>query len=158
LELAGETTALARYTPAAAGAVRPLAAAGKRLSAGLRASAGKVAQQQALRAYAASLARASAALGRLQPPPILAPTHEAELARLSSVSRLALRLGHAIGAGDAQQVAALLLRFRQAGLASTGSAALADRALRAYDRRYRSISAAATDLRREELRLQAKLG
>jgi hypothetical protein len=154
--LAGETTALARYTPAAAKALRPLAAANKRLTGALRASAGKAEQQRALRSYAGVVETTAGDLRRLHPPPVLASSNRAEIAQLSAARSLALKLEQAIGAGDAQRVATLLLRFRRLG--GTSSSGLAAGALRAYDRRYRAIGAAQTAVRQEELRLQKKLG
>jgi hypothetical protein len=154
--LAGETTELARYTPAAARALRPLAAANRRLSSALRASAGKAEQQRALRSYAGAVGIAVAGLRRLQPPPVLASSHRAEIAQLRAARSLALKLQQAIGAGDAQRVAALLVRFRSLG--GTSSGGLGARALRAYERRYRAIGTAQTAVTQEELRLQKKLG
>jgi hypothetical protein len=156
--LAGETTRLASYSPARAAALRPLRRANARLSSELEAAAGDGGRRRALARYAGALARVVAALGELDPPPLLAESHRAEIERIGSARSLAVRLGRTIGAGDARRTARTLLRFRAARSASSGSeAALGPEVLRAYDRRLAAVTKAQQDLRREEERVREEL-
>jgi hypothetical protein len=152
LELARESATLARFTPAAADALRPLSKLNAALNARLRAGAGAQKQASALALYAQGLGTVIAALRRLKPPPVLATSHHQQIARLSSVRFLAGSLKAALASGNAKSTALLLLRFRTANQSSP-SAGINDLALLAYDIRLRAIDEATAALRREQLRL-----
>lgn len=157
LGLAGESTALARYTPAARTVATRLATAASRLRARLRTAKTPGAQAAALKAYSASLGAAATRLRALQPPPILASSRTAQLARLDDVRALAGKLRTAIAARDSVRVAKLLIRFRRAGTSGPSAASLSRTALKAYDERYADVARAGQAVRREEARLERSL-
>jgi hypothetical protein len=158
LELAGESTALARYTPAARAVATKLTSAASRLRAKLRTAKTPAAQAAALKTYAASLGAAGARLRALTPPPILASSQKAQLARLDDVRALAGKLRTAIAARDSVKVAKLLIRFRRAGSGGPSAASLSRKALQAYDKRYADVARAGQAVRREEAALERSLG
>lgn len=158
VRLAQEASQMARYVPAAARARRSATAAGRRLQRELAGASGPDAQSRTLVRYGAALRRAEALLRDLTPPPLLVPTHRAELLRLESGARLARQLRGALTRGDARAVAALLVRFRRQARAPDGQRAVARAAAAAYARRYRRLGGLVVALRREEARLQRRLG
>jgi hypothetical protein len=154
---AGESTALARYLPAARKLLRRVGHAGEKLRSRLRRARTPAAQSQALGRYARTIERRYDALYELQPPPVLVTTHRAQLGRLSASSRLARQLRDASEARDSRRVARLLLEFRAVSRQS-GSRRLTRRAMREYNERYGAISEAAAAMRREQGRLEQRLG
>jgi hypothetical protein len=155
--LAAETTVLARYQPAATAALKPLTNVNRRLRADLRAGRSASSQARALGRYGISLRGVAAKLRALQPPPVLAATHGAELRRLEATGSLAGRLRGAIARKDSQSVARLLLRFQKLSGPQDHAQALANRAVRAYVRRFDAIGRAQSALQRERLRLDKAL-
>ena len=155
--LAAETSSLAVYVPAARRALRPLPAVNRRLRAGLSSAGAAPAQVRALTAYAGGLRRLEAGMRRLDPPPVLRPSHREQLARLRSTRALAERLRAAVRARDSARVARLLQRFRRAGERARDAATFEAGALRAYRRRYQGVRTATADVERERLRLQREL-
>jgi hypothetical protein len=156
-EFAAESTALARYLPAARRVLRRAGAIGETLRRRLQAADAPSAQAAALSRYARGIAKRYDALYELEPPPILVPTQRAQLVRLSDSSRLARRLRSASEARDSARVARLLLEFRAVSRRSD-SAGLTRRAVREYNERYGAIGEAAAAVRREQGRLQQRLG
>ena len=154
--MAGETTLLARYLPAAEAAVAPLDEISTRLRRRLARAPGPAHQARALRAYFLSLDLLIARLGRLDVPPVLAPTHRAQVSRLTSARLLAKRLRAAIQAQDAKRVASLLVQFRRLNARRDRERRLTARAIRSYLRRYREITTVVQDAQRERLRLERK--
>jgi hypothetical protein len=155
-ELAHETTMLAHYQPAATAILKPLTSINRRLRSDLRAGRAAPAQARALGRYATSLAAVGRRLRRLTPPPVLLPTHRAELKRLDSTASLGKRLRTAIVKKDAKTVARLLLRFRNVGTQNDAQG-LAARAVRAYGRRYDFVGRVQSALQHERLRLDKAL-
>lgn len=157
-DLAGETTALVRYLPAAQTALRALPAASRRLTRSLRDASGPAGQERALARYRRPVDQALRRLRRLDPPPVLAASHRSRVRQLRSIASLAGRLGRAIRERDSQAVARLLLRFRRRQEAGAGAPTADRRSLRAYERRYRAVGSQAAAIRREEARLREELG
>ena len=155
--LARETVLLARYLPASTEALRPLGPATKRLQSGLKASSGAAGQQRALTQYAAAADGVLEDMRPLEPPPLLAGQHEAQVDNVASARSLALRLRTAIGDNDSKRVARLLLRFRKLEDGAATQQAAAARALQAYQGRYRAITLAQAGVRREVARLERSL-
>jgi hypothetical protein len=156
-EFAAESTALARYLPAARKALRRVGVIGETLRVSLRAAETPAAQGRALTRYARAIEHRYDALYALKPPPILLTTHRAQLVRLSASSRLARQLRAASEARDSRRVARLLLEFRAVSRQS-GRGRLTRRAVREYNTRYRAINRAAAEVKREQSRLEQRLG
>lgn len=156
--LARETTLLARYLPRAQEAVAPLPGISSRLRRRLASTSSPQRQSRALLDYAGGLSGMLLALRRLQPPPILASTHRAQITRLTSARTLSHRLRAALRERDARRVAELLLRFRRLNAARTRERVLSNRAIRAYRERLRALTIAAQDAQRERNRLERELG
>jgi hypothetical protein len=155
--LASESTMLARYTPGARTAATRLKASATELRTRLRDARQPAAQAAALQAYRTQLGAISARLRTLTPPPILAASHRAQLARLADVRVLAGRLRTAIRDRDSRRLAKLLIRFRRAGASGPSAAALSRRALLAYQRRSVAAARAAAAVRTEQRRHDASL-
>jgi len=156
-DFAAESTALARYLPAARRVLRRVGRIGNELRSQLRYADTPAAQAEALDRYARAIDRRYDALYELEPPPILVATHQAQLGRMSASSRLARQLRRASEARDSARVARLLLEFRTLSRESDGGR-LTRRALRGYEARYRAINRAAAALRREQAELEQRLG
>jgi hypothetical protein len=156
VDLAGETTRLAGYAPAAEKALVPLGRANRRLEHRLRAADGAPAQAAALARYRSVIAAGVRGLRDIDPPAVLEPAHRDQMRRLSAASRLAGALRRALLAEDAERVARLLARFRAA--ADRGADKLSTAQARAgYVRRLEGLDAAVTEVRREERRLDRRL-
>jgi hypothetical protein len=155
--IAHETVLLTRYLPAAEKAVKPLAGISSRLRRRLADAPTPARQSRALLLYAVSLDRLLAALRKLKPPPILAPTDHAQIVRLTAARSLARRLHIALVAENAKRVAKLLLRFRTLNSRRGQDRLLANRAIRAYNRRYKKIITDEQDMQRERYRLERSL-
>jgi hypothetical protein len=153
--LAHEATLLADFVPAATDAPKPLVPLGKRLSSALTKAKGPAAQQTALRRYASGLGVVIHKLEVLKPPPLLVERHHAQVSNLRSVRSLALRLVSALKAQDSSRVAKLLVRFRR--LSAQRTSAVAPSALRAYNRRFRSLQQSQVAVERERSRLEKVL-
>jgi hypothetical protein len=156
-EFAAESTALARYLPAARKVLQRVGATGAALSHRLRSAETPERQADALARYARAMERRYDALYALQPPPVLAATHRDQLLRLSASSRLARQLRAASRARDSRRVARLVLEFRKVSRRS-GGGGLTRRAAREYNERYGAIGEAAAAMRREQRRLEQRLG
>jgi hypothetical protein len=155
--LAHEATTMARYLPGAAAQAVRVTRAGRRLQAGLRRAGTSTDQARALGAYARRLDAAEAAIRRLVPPPVLVPTHRAQLLRLAATRALARRLRSALARGDARAVAKLPVQFRSTSRATKGEAKVARAAARAYQDRYRAVSSAIGAMQREQNRVERAL-
>jgi hypothetical protein len=83
-DFAAESTALARYLPAARKVLERVGRDGESLSTRLRAAETPAGQSEALARYARAADRRYDALYALDPPPVLEPTHRDQLLRLSA--------------------------------------------------------------------------
>jgi hypothetical protein len=157
VNLADETTQLARYLPAAAAALRPVQRINRRLGRELKAAGDPTAQGRALGHYADALRTPVRRLRRLHPPPVLVASDRARVRRLAATRSLASRLRDAIEARDSRRVARLLLRFRRVTRGGGGEAPFSGSSLRAYNRRYFAIAHAAGAVQKERVRLERSL-
>ena len=157
VEIARETTLLARYVPAVERALRPLGRANRQLQSGLAGARRSTAQARALRRFAAAVAGTLAALRKLEAPVVLQPAHGDQIRRLDVTRRLAGRLRRALHAQDAERVARLLKRFRRTTTGRGPSRLLADQALAQYTRRLQQLNDAYADVQREQLKLDRRL-
>lgn len=154
---ADETARLAAYQRDSQGATAPLAGIDRRLRSELGTARAPKAQERALGRFAAGLHVALRRLGALDVPRVLAPQHEAQVRRLTSIRRLAVELRTALRKQQAQRVAQLVKAFRGKGRAPAARTALTQRALADYNRRYRALALANADLAREQARLDRSL-
>lgn len=152
-EFAAETTALARYLPAARKVLRRVSASGQRLSDRIRDANTPDRQGEALAGYARAIDHLYDALYALEPPPILEGTHRDQLLRLEASSRLARRLQDATEARDSRRVARLVLEFRDVSRRTVQSGRLKRRAVREYNERYGALADEAEAMRDEQRRL-----
>ncbi len=156
-ELAHEFAQLARYSPAAGTVLARAAAAGRQVRAGLRASKSPTRQAAALEAYATALDSVRRSLGRLDPPPVVAPEHRTQIEQYTRIAASARGLAASLhsGKGIAPQ-----LRRLEAAIAS-GSSLRAQKAriagVRAFNRRIVQVRAVAGKAQRERTRLQTEL-
>jgi hypothetical protein len=154
---ADETARLAAYQRDSQSATAPLARIDRRLRSELRTARAPKAQERALGRFAAGLGAALRRLDALAVPRVLAPQHEAQVRRLTSIRRLAVELRTALRKQQAERVARLVKAFRGNGRAPSASTALTRRALADYNRRYRALAEANADLAREQARLDRSL-
>lgn len=152
--LAAETRQMAVYLPRAQDALEDLAGVRRRLRRSLRSTV-PARQVSALRAYATSLRAVRDRIDRLTAPPTMVADQETQLRVLGRARSLAQRLAAAIEREDAEEVVALLDRFRDGGDPRPDLADLGDGAIRAYGQRLRELDRAAQAVRSERARLQA---
>jgi hypothetical protein len=157
LRMAHETTQLARYQAGFAAAVRRLRPAAARLQKALPGASTPTAQQALFAAYADALDAVGARLRALDPPPLLAAPHAAQLERMRAARTLTQQLRAAIGASDSKHVARVLLRFRRLNVTGTDRGGLPPGSVDAYNERLRELVDAQVQLRREEQRLNRQL-
>lgn len=150
--LAGEATALARYLPAARKAIAPLERTSRRLRTGLNEEVDAERQARALRRYRGGLDSILEDLRGLDPPPVLLPTHEAQVERLRDTRNAAAKLRRAIDDQDAEKIARLVLRFEDIGQRPADDA-LAAAAVRSYGVRVDAVQRTLRELEDERRRL-----
>ena len=112
---------------------------------------------RALRVYAAALATPERTLERLAAPPVLAPEHAAELARVRRLRTLSLGLVDALEKGDRTRVASLSGAFSHAGEVDVAAARAEAAAVRAYDGRLRRIYRLGARVQKERTDLEQSL-
>jgi hypothetical protein len=150
--------ALKAAVPPVAHAVRgtpkQIAAAKKAYAAAVSRAA--LAQAAAIAAYDAALAVALARLKALQPPAVMAPQYEAEVATLSATRRAGKALSAELQRQNRPNLLELARRFTDASRLSGSLAAQRAEiaAVKAYDARVRAVATAELRVRREVARLQ----
>jgi hypothetical protein len=146
---------LARYAPARQRVLEAVARANRRLVSSLKRARQANEQAAALTDYRRRVARAMAALSRLDPPAVTRSIHRAQLRRLAASRRLAGALRAAVLARDSRRTARLVIAFRQIGNVRAGERerALEARDLAAYVQRRRTIADAMSQVTRERARL-----
>lgn len=156
---AHEVTEISAYLPELARTLTLLRPEDVRLRASMRNAKQASDQGRALARYAAALAPVLVRLEALRPPQVLASTHKAQLARLTTLRELSLELGAAIARRDRARVNALVARYRTVQGAGAQAALLRAQAtaIKAYDRRLFRISGAQADLLRERGRVERLL-
>jgi hypothetical protein len=150
--VAREVLAVATYLPALREAERPVAGATSALRGRLRAADTAAEQAAALTAYGTVLQGVATRLDRLDPPPLLAPAHEAYLRRLRGYVRTADELQRAVDAEDQQAVDRAASRL--AALTTPVSATAQRRAYAAYNTRIRRVQELGRAVERERRRLE----
>jgi hypothetical protein len=150
--MAADTRQMAVYSAQSKRLLAPLGALRKRLRSRLAQAAGPAGQIRALRSYALAVRRIRLRLDRLNPPPLLASTREAQQALLQRAGPLASQLADAIGRRDPQAVARLTVRFRSSGVSPRQTRGLLRGSILAYRERLvqldRAGAAAQTELAR----------
>lgn len=154
---ARSTTVLARYVPGAEAALEPLDAVNTRLQRALGRAKTPKAQAAALGRYVDDMNAIVRDLRDPKPPFVLRPTHMDQVDRLRRTRDVAEDLRRALLGQDAKKVAATLKRFRRTVARKTPRRRLAAQAINQYNRRYRDLSRASGDIRREETRLDRAL-
>jgi hypothetical protein len=158
VELAGETTLLVRYVPAAAGALAPLGRANRRLEAHLADADNSEDQARILEQFEGRVDTIAGELRDLEVPAVLSPVHEEQVRRLVATQRLAGQLRRALRAQDAERVSVLLKRFRSTAPESDVRRRLTNQAVVRYTRRLQRIVAAYADVQQEQMRLARTIG
>jgi hypothetical protein len=157
--LAHEVTQITVYLPVLARTLAQLAPEDARLRATLRSAKKSSEQSQAFLRYAAALTPVLARLDALKPPPVLAPTHEAQLTRLTTLRSLSVQLAAAMAQRDRARVNTLVARYRTVQGAGAQVALLRAQAaaIKAYDRRLYRIYGVQAEIMRERGRVERLL-
>ena len=155
--LAHETALLARYLPASTEALKPLGPATRRLQSGLKESSGAAGQRRALTQYAAAADGVLKDMRPLDPPPLLAGQHEAQVDNVGIGPVAGPAPAHGDRGQRLQARRAPAVRFRKLEDGAATQQAAAARALQAYQGRYRAITLAQAGVRREVARLERSL-
>jgi hypothetical protein len=158
VELADETTLLARYVPAAAGALVPLGRANRRLEAQLAGADESDDQARVLEDFEGRVDAIVGELRDLEAPAVLRPVHVEQIRRLEATRRLAGRLRRALRAQDAERVSVLLKRFRSTAPEPDVRRRLTNQAVVRYNQRLKRIVAAYADVQQEQTRLARTVG
>lgn len=158
VELAGETTELVRYVPAAAGVLAPLGRANRRLEAHLADADDSADQARILERFEGRVGTITGELQDLEAPAVLSPVHEEQVRRLEATRRLAGQLRRALRAQDAERVSVLLKRFRSTAPEPDVRRRLTNQAVARYTRRLKRIVAAYGDVQQEQTRLARTIG
>jgi hypothetical protein len=158
LGMATETARLVHYLQGSARALGPLPKADRRLTRGLRAAGTGSDQAAVLERFRAAVRRSLGRLRALEAPEVLRSTHRDQVRRLESTQELARQLQAAVLRQDAAAIARLIERFRTDDTLRRTRSGLARRALRAYDHRLDAVRDAATEVVREQQRLERALG
>jgi hypothetical protein len=155
-ELARELAALATFGPAYQAALTPLGPSGVRLEAALTAKNTPAAKAAALDLYAVSTSAALRRLEVLDPPRVSTPAYRTQIYALQGVHAAALALGRALREKNAGAIPALLRRFELAARSNQtlGAQKMQIAAVRAYNKRVRSLDDIAIRIHRERARLQ----
>lgn len=147
------------YLPKLQVVVKQLTPASRRLRKELADAKNGDAQAQALDAYGAELEELSTAIRALEPPPLLAAVHGAQLRTLARVEKAAGGLATALRRKDAGAIARYSHEFQQASL--SGDSISAQRAriagVEGYNARVKALRKLAAQVQRERDRLQLKL-
>jgi hypothetical protein len=147
--LAVELSQFGHYLHDVAAIERSLAARTKTLRAALTTTRARPEQERALGAYASSLRTVLASLGRLEPPPSLAPWNTAQLGRVRLLRRAALGVRAGLVANDRAAVTRDLGELQQA--VSTAPVTVAERdAIAGYNARLARIRTLMDAISREQ--------
>ena len=153
---AHELRSTAAYLPASQRALAPLTRANRVFRSTFARAKGANAQAAVLEAYAVDIAQARASLARVDPPALLQPSHDAELATLTHVRGVSIRLAAALRAHDRATVDRLVPQFRAA--ASSAGDRRQAAAIRHYDARVSEITRTTAAIESERLRLEKRIG
>ncbi len=153
---AHELRSTADYLPASQRAFAPLTRANRVFRSTFARAKGARAQASVLDAYAVDITLARASLARIDPPALLRPSHDAELATLLHVRDVSIHLAAALRAHDRATVDRLVPQFRAAASGAGDRRQAA--AIRHYDARVQEISRTTAAIESERLRLEKRIG
>jgi hypothetical protein len=154
--IANELLAVTLFVPKLGSAEKPLVAAGRRLRRGIE---GASVEEQAVvvRRYAADLRAIARDLDELDPPALLAPSHDAYVKQLRAYAASSDALERGITAADQAAVDAAVRRMQAAAAAPPGTFRAQQAAIKAYNARVRRVSTLGAAVERERQRLEAEL-
>jgi hypothetical protein len=159
-EIARDIERVAGFVPRFEQHRNPLRSAERRLRAALAANRRADSDAAALDRYGRDVGAVLRGLAALQPPPVVAAAHQAQVDTLTKVRRGAAALAKAIRDGN---VELLPTRFQQLAAAARGSQSLAAQrshiaAVKLYNRRVSALTGLERAVNRERSRLQRTLG
>ncbi len=154
--LAEEVAGMVRYLPLQAEQSQRLAAAARKLQAGLEGSPPGAGQRAAFTAFRGELLATIAALERAAAPEVLEPSRTEEIERLRTLAALAQRLGAALDDGDAAEIERLFPQFVRSSTPAGTTKAERD-AVVAFNRRIARIADVREAIAREQERLDLAL-
>ena len=153
--LAAELVHVATFLPPYRAAVQPLQSVNQQLQQRLTGKRTSAEEATALAQYAADLQPELAALARLQPPPLFAPSYRTQVATLQLLRRSALALAAGLRRHETKRLRALTAAFSAA--ARSGASITAQRAqiaaVRGFDARQAALATLAMRIERERARL-----
>jgi hypothetical protein len=157
---------LSTFVPRFQAALQPLPKAGAQLKAVLqRRAKGNAAVKEVnaakaaeIRSYVATVDGITTRLRTLRPPAVWRPTYENQLAALAGLSTAGTALAEALAANRAASIPALLRAFDAAAISDQTITAQQRQidAVKAYNRRVRSLTKLARSIDRERSRLQTE--
>jgi hypothetical protein len=153
-----ELVAVVEYLPRLETAERPVARANARLASSLQAARTIEAQGEAVGRYARDLTAVVEILAGIDPPALLAPSHNAYVAQLRRYADSSAALERAVASGDRDAIAEATARLREASEAPTGTARAQKRAIEAYNKRVARIRSLGLAVEEERQRLDRELG
>jgi hypothetical protein len=155
-ELAHEVAGMVRYIPLQAAENRRFAAATKKLRDGLQGAKDGAAQRKVFAAYRAAVLASAGRLERASAPAVLEPSRMEEIARLERLAGLAHQLDRALEAERVEDVNRLFPRLVQTS-ASAGTTPAERKAVIAFNRRVRGITAQRSVVNAERTKLDLEL-
>ena len=155
-ELAHEVAGMVRYIPLQAAENRRFVAATKKLRDGLEGAENGAAQRVVFASYRAAMLASAGRLERASAPAVLQPSRMEEIARLNRLAGLAQQLDRALEAEHVEDVNRLFPRLVQTS-ASTGTTPAERKAVIAFNRRLRGITAQRSVVNAERTKLDLEL-
>jgi hypothetical protein len=153
-----ELVAVAEYLPRLETAERPIARANARLASALQGARTIEAQGDAVGRYARELTAVAELLSAIEPPALLAPSHDAYVTQLRRYAGSSAALERAVASGDRDAIAEATVQLREASEAPTGTARAQKRAIEAYNKRVERIKELGLAVEEERQRLDRELG
>jgi len=155
-ELAHEVSGMVRYIPLQAAENRSYAAATRKLRDGLQGAKDGAAQRKVFATYRAAVLASAGRLERASAPAVLQPSRMEEIARLERLAGLAHELDRALEAERVEDVNRLFPRLVQTS-ASAGTTPAERKAVIAFNRRVRGITAQRSVVNAERTKLDLEL-
>ena len=155
--VANELVDVAKYLPKLRQAEAPLAAASRRLRAGLQGTASAEAQGEAVKRYAVELRAVAGLLDEVEAPALLEPSRRAYVLQLRAYASSSEALQRGIRDNDQAAVDRAVRQMQKAASAPPGTFNAQKAAIVAYNERVRKIRTLAVALERERQRLEREL-
>ena len=150
-----ELVGIAAYVPRLLAAERRLGPASTRMRAALAAARTPEQQATALRAYGVALAGAVRSVQAIEPPPLFAASHSAQIGHLERSTRAVVKLQHALLSHSRARVQAAVVGLQSVNGATSGASRAA---VAAYNRHVARIRTLGIAVERERRRLEFTLG